>query len=678
MTLEELIARQRFMLNRTTRVARLPENAEKPGADTGKQWAEFENCTAKGTRELAEFLEKITGEQFPMLYAAEKEMLAAADLLPACRYADALPHDKDALTRLIEARNTVRQFLCKPNPNPNAAQQIQDFDRKQVQKLRRPKERDEQQEARQIAERLRELAKQEEFVYATVAKPTDQQAKPSEKAKSGKAPSSSSQESKPEEPKTSEQKEGKQKENGKKDGSPTEQSPSEGPESKKPGSKDSLKGSSAKGSSSKDTSAKGSSENEQPQSGTPDNKPGQESGTPKEEPSSGSDVEELKKRQSEIADEARAIEEALRRLGNRPENQGVSPLALERMDAAAKKAEETAGSLDRGNKKDAAKTAKDAAGMFAELASHVEGLLSREAAQRIAAARNVSDQMARRQRELSDRLGSAPSKRESQTDASKGSVGEGATSEPREGGQNGEGRLADEFSRLTETGRTLQDLLERLSRTGEGQPLRAESVEQIAKLAREADLPRTLERIRQIESALRTGRGAAVRVESREIAERLEILTQRLEALHRAILAPRLESLVALEKRAAALQQQLKTLDSQARIAQWHREADVLVQDLSKEAVESPAAASLLEAMHEQGWGRVVEDYRWVRRGSYYLGPTAYDVQLTTIIAGLQEQVRELVLRELISAQDEATPPEYKELVERYFQILSQRGSSKP
>jgi hypothetical protein len=35
---------------------------------------------------------------------------------------------------------------------------------------------------------------------------------------------------------------------------------------------------------------------------------------------------------------------------------------------------------------------------------------------------------------------------------------------------------------------------------------------------------------------------------------------------------------------------------------------------------------------------------------------------------------RTLILKDMVSARDEATPPEFKELVERYFEVLSGGG----
>ena len=36
--------------------------------------------------------------------------------------------------------------------------------------------------------------------------------------------------------------------------------------------------------------------------------------------------------------------------------------------------------------------------------------------------------------------------------------------------------------------------------------------------------------------------------------------------------------------------------------------------------------------------------------------------------------IKEIILKDLASARDEATPPEYKELVDRYYEVLSKGG----
>jgi hypothetical protein len=626
MTLEELIARQRFMLNRTTQATRLPAGAERPKAETGKQWAEFEKASAEGTRALAEALEKLCGRPFPMLFDAEKEMLAAAEVLPVCKFDEAVPHDKDALTNLVKARDTVRQALTKPQPS---SAEMRQFDRAQFQKLRRPQEQDEKKEAEQLADRLRQLAKQEEFVYATIAQQCDEQAKPS------KAPASS------------------------------------------------------------------------PGPGQP-TKPSRES---KEQPAGG-DSEDLQKRQMEIVREATAVEQALARIARGGGSRDFSELAQKRMNAAVQKAEDVSGALDRGNKPEAAGTSREAAGLFAELAVHVEGLLAREAAQQVAAARDLAAQLAQRENDLADRLGEGPQpkgtsgtsstgtqKNRAQTSkggqaakpssgSASGAPAPGSNGKEKAKGPGGPGGLGSEkgrgegvgepdppeqAARLAEAGRTLEDLLKALGRSGERTT--PEAIAQIEKLLREGEVAATVQRMGQLVATLRSARWPEGRTETREIADRLEILAQRLDGLHRTMIAPRVQALIELEKRAAALRQSLTRLESQVAIADWHRQTDVFLQELAKGLPSSAAAVRLQEAMRAEGWGGSLRLWDRNPTSPYYIGPGVYDVALAAIAVQLQQEVREMILKDLVSGTDEATPPEYRELVERYFQVLSQRSS---
>jgi hypothetical protein len=275
--------------------------------------------------------------------------------------------------------------------------------------------------------------------------------------------------------------------------------------------------------------------------------------------------------------------------------------------------------------------------MFSELAVHVDGLLGREAAQRLAAARDLASNLAQRERDLADRL--------------------------------------DKAARVAESGRTLEDLLRMLAPDDEAKNIGPETVNRIETLLREADAGTLIRRMQEVEAMLRAGRVVGSQTEARQLAEQLEVLAQRLDALHRAVVAPQLESLMALEKRAAELRDRFKKLDSQAAISEWHRDADLLLQEFGRLKDRSASADRLAEAMRVEGWGTNVTRWDWSRVGGYYTGPTAYDVSMVALESELREEVREFVLRELVAASDEPTPPQYKELVERYFQVLSQQGS---
>ena len=102
------------------------------------------------------------------------------------------------------------------------------------------------------------------------------------------------------------------------------------------------------------------------------------------------------------------------------------------MARAAEKAEKASGALARGNTKEAAEDAKAGAGMLHELARQVKGEIAREAADELAMARDLAEELARREAELADRErrptlapGKPAAERRSRGRPGKGEKGEG-------------------------------------------------------------------------------------------------------------------------------------------------------------------------------------------------------------------------------------------------------------
>ena len=91
-----------------------------------------------------------------------------------------------------------------------------------------------------------------------------------------------------------------------------------------------------------------------------------------------------------------------------------------------------------------------------------------------------------------------------------------------------------------------------------------------------------------------------------------------------------------------------------------------LVRDLEKAGL-TDAATALADAFEAGGWDRGVGDDR-VR-----VVPAA-SRSLSSISILLQGKIQDLILKDMVSARDEATPPEFKELVERYYEVLSEEG----
>src|SRR5262249_3558260 len=160
-SLGELIARQRFNLNRATRLAKHRPSDRVPAEDPLKI-SGFEETLVAMTREFTEGVEGVVGQRVEPLHQAEEAMLAAVAALDRGRNGEAPPNMSEALRRLIEVRNTLRQLIAD---DPALAQAMRSFDRAQAQKIRKQKKEEEDPE--EIAYDLEKLAEEEDFVYKT-------------------------------------------------------------------------------------------------------------------------------------------------------------------------------------------------------------------------------------------------------------------------------------------------------------------------------------------------------------------------------------------------------------------------------------------------------------------------------------------------------------------------------
>src|SRR5258706_8264323 len=165
-----MMARQRFSQNRTIQIARRFTHTQQADLSGVDALIKFEAELAKSTRELAEGLQARGVDETELLYQAETAMLGATDSLSAGNYDTATLQQRDALKYLIEGRNRL-QIAIQKNPNRQQLAQLRQFDPTQQQKLRRPKTDEE--EAREIAQRLTELADREELIYETIAEMLD-------------------------------------------------------------------------------------------------------------------------------------------------------------------------------------------------------------------------------------------------------------------------------------------------------------------------------------------------------------------------------------------------------------------------------------------------------------------------------------------------------------------------
>ncbi len=689
--LDELIARQRFSLNRTMQLARRMQKVLSAGSagpaarddlTVVDNLIEFQQKLAASTRDLAEALQERNVAGNDLLFQAEESMLAAVDSLTAGKYDNGVLQEKDALHYLIEGRQVLTIGISKKSSKTQA--ELRAFQRMQMQKLRKPKDED---AAEEIASRLRELADKEEFVYETLTGLKLDEEMPGSDGSGGSGKSK----------KSSEQPAERKNE-------PTEVAAADPQESQKPNDAQNpeqalgTEGKTGSGQKGQDA-VQGEKSGEKPADDSAD-------GEPDEKLDAARSRAELVETQADIAAEAGELQRLVEKLKD------VSDLAKSRMAESLKTAERAAGSLERGDSKDAGEAAGKASGMFRELARNVEGLGAKETSQKIAAARSVSEELSQAERDFASAVereqrdsasgsespekndkrrpsqSNKPNDDENKSPGSGGkgnedhenaSGGSGKSSKDRadqdgSGGDAGEQRaekLASRAERIAEAGKTLEDILKGITRSNE--PADREAVAGVQELLTQGKLAEAVKRLEAQAPALRAGKARETSAEARDMADRFEATAQRLEGLHRAIVAPRIADLMKAEREAVELQEKLERLETQAQIGAWHREADELVEELEKLDLAEEARDELIEAMKEAGWSaeRLLGNWDWTLRSGRYGAPFVYHRSVKNIVSDLHSIIQELILGDLRGSADENTPPQYERLVERYYQILS-------
>ncbi|MBI3861502.1 MAG: hypothetical protein HY290_06370, partial [Planctomycetia bacterium] len=694
--LDELIARERHLLNRTMQLARRAKAAEAAGSalppdDLGvvDSLIEFQQKVATLTHDLAEALQERNIAGNDLLFQAEDSMLAAVDSLTAGKYDTAVLQEKDALHYLIEGRNTLTIAIARKSQRTQA--EIRAFQRMQMQKLRKPKNED---DAEEVASRLRELADQEEFVYESLTGLKLDEEMPGSGGGGGSGKPKKNSEKPPESADDPKQ---VAKADPKEDANPSETDDAEKP--------------AASGQKGTGSNGKNGKTGETGETGEPGDKPADaaEGNQPEEKPA-GPSRAELVEKQADIAAEAAELQKLVDKM------KGLSDLAKTRMTESAKTAEQAASSLERGDSKDAGDAAGKASGMFRELARNVEGLAAQETSQKIAIARNVSEELTQAERDFaaavermqkqdgqggessdkSDKPRSGRSKEpnddqqkaqgsggkgEKDQDKDKESATGGSGSKPGDhpgrGGAGGDPskerteKLASRAERISEAGKTLEDILKGIARSNE--PADREAVAQVQELLVLGKLGEAVKRLEAQAPALREGKARETSAEAREMADRFEATTQKLEGLHRSIVAPRIADLMRAEREAVELQEKLERLETQSQIGNWHREADELIDQLEKLGLAEESREELADAMKEAGWtaDRLGGAWDWALLAGRYGAPRAYHRTVRSVVSGLHDIIQELILGDLRGSADETTPPQYERLVERYYQVLS-------
>jgi hypothetical protein len=356
--------------------------------------------------------------------------------------------------------------------------------------------------------------------------------------------------------------------------------------------------------------------------GTPDPKadpmPGGKDPETKPDPKAGKGAEDpAQEKQDDIAGRATALDKAA---GNA---KGLTPLAKERIAEAAKTANEAADALGKGDRPAARKDVDRAKELFRAVSKQVAILAAEEAAQQLAAARDLANEIA---------ATAAPAEQMK-------TPGTGAGMPDPKVPLPGLGAAAEQA-------KTLKDVLEKLA--GSGAEGDADAARKAAGILKQEDIRAAIDRLEKPGAGDDKG-------ERQDLADRFAALGQKLDQAYRETVAPRLEEIARLERAANELEQKAAAADDAADVRRLRQQAEEFVERLEAAGLGHLAGDDLRAAL--KGAGRV---------GRAEIGK---GVALTH--ARLVAKLQEFVANDRFTTGSEAVPPEYKDLVERYLRALS-------
>ncbi|HEX5447141.1 MAG TPA: hypothetical protein VFW87_25215, partial [Pirellulales bacterium] len=98
---------------------------------------------------------------------------------------------------------------------------------------------------------------------------------------------------------------------------------------------------------------------------------------------------------------------------------------------------------------------------------------------------------------------------------------------------------------------------------------------------------------------------------------------------------------------------------------------------LDEAGIDQELRQEFLDEMKRAGWDGNLVGLRWawnLREGGYYSAPMPYRRLLSRLVSSLRAQMQELMLGDLLATGDEPVPPQYQDLVDRYYQVLAGAG----
>jgi hypothetical protein len=356
-----------------------------------------------------------------------------------------------------------------------------------------------------------------------------------------------------------------------------------------------------------------------------------------EKPDGDKGMDPTQEKQDDIAGRATVINKAA------TDAKGLTGLAKTRIAEATRAANAAADALGQKDRGMAKKEVDKARETFRVAAKQVQALAQEEAAQQLAAARDLANDVALKTapREGADGMGN------SDDDKNKKKNQPGM-------GDGEKGDMMPGLGMAAEQAKSLKDVLEKIA--GGGSENSAEAAKRAGELLAGENLQAAIERLEK------PGAGGD-KAERQDLAERFAALGQKLDQAYRELVAPRLEELAKLEREAADLEKRAGAADDEATAQRARQAAAEFVEKLEEARLGDIANADLKEGLKAGGGPNGRGDTTRLVRG------------LRSVRESIVAKLQQVVAGDRFATGSEAVPPEYRDLVERYLRALSAGGS---
>ena len=615
--LDEIIRRQRFLINRTVRLVRASSDDVSKQLGTIDRMVESESELAGLTRFLAEFFISRGNDDVEALNQAESAMLQASDSLAAGSFDLALGQEKEALQALAEARRTLEITLIK-----NASRQQQAALRRLARQLRQKLRREPPETEQQLADSIQRVAMDQRLLGQTAMK----MAKSQNNSQSNMTASGTSGKPNPDTPNSSE--------------TNSNESDLDKTENENTSKDDGQTG---------DEKEPGTPEEQESDSGS-------DSGDDEKEMSAEEMQEELYARQIDLAERMQAIEEAL------ADRLSKSPLMSDRMQDAKASMDELSAAARDGELERLAGGSRDLAEQLKEIGLQLQALAATEPVSRISSVRDLTASMGKMEQELSQELqnsGTGQASPKDEMDRLKTAMKRRAET------------IEDVLNAPTEVGDVasseVNDRLQELADENEFMDQLAESKDAIDQLPKD--------------DAKNPSEAAKLSDQAQQRAIEYLTTSQLLDELYQQMVAPRLNRIRKIERQASKLAQRMqgkrgtpnggtdKMDESEAkaglRLLKQQLQSEGF-QDLADLLSEEEISDEEIEEMLESRFKGGSID----QKGITNLKKSGFG-RVSLVVAKLQAQIQEMILLEISADRDAPVPTMYRRAVDGYFRTLA-------